>query len=94
MPPAVRRCRRHAEGRRGGLHARSHFDCLDEREAAGQSELGVTVKRHPGPSRSIAQTRKLHRARIVKHVSGPLNAQGCDVAVEGVTLANERLELE
>jgi len=23
---------------------------LDEREAGGRSELGVTVKRHPGPS--------------------------------------------
>jgi hypothetical protein len=34
------------------------------------------------------------RARIIKHVSGPLNAQGCDVAIEELTLACERLELE
>jgi phage tail-like protein len=42
----------------------------------------------------IAQTWKLFRARIVKHVSGPFNAQVCDVAVEELTLAYERLELE
>ena len=40
------------------------------------------------------QTWKLLRARIVKHVSGPLNAKGCDVAIEELTLAYERLELE
>jgi hypothetical protein len=36
---------------------------------------------------SIAQTWELHRALIVKHVSGPFNAQGCDVAAEELTLA-------
>ena len=30
----------------------------------------------------------------MKHVSGPLNAKGCDVAIEELTLAYERLELE
>ena len=40
------------------------------------------------------QTWKLLRARVVKHVSGPLNAKGCDVAIEELTLAYERLELE
>jgi len=39
-------------------------------------------------------TWKLHRARIVKHTSGPLNAKGTDVAMEELTLAYERLELE
>jgi len=37
---------------------------------------------------------KLLRARIVKHVSGPLNAKGTDVAMEELVLAYERLELE
>jgi phage tail-like protein len=37
---------------------------------------------------------KLLRARIVKHTSGPLNAKGTDVAMEEMTLAYERLELE
>lgn len=40
----------------------------------------------------IVMTWKLIRARIVKHVSGPLNAQGTDVAMEELTLAYERLE--
>ena len=39
-------------------------------------------------------TWKLLRARIIKHVSGPLNAKGTDVAMEELTLAYERLELE
>lgn len=34
------------------------------------------------------------RARIIKHVSGPHNAKGTDVAMEELTLAYERLELE
>jgi hypothetical protein len=42
----------------------------------------------------VVQTWLLGRVRIVKHVSGPLNAQGCDVAIEELTLAYERLELE
>jgi phage tail-like protein len=39
-------------------------------------------------------TWKLQRARIIKHVSGPLNAKGTDVAMEELTLAYERLEME
>jgi hypothetical protein len=37
---------------------------------------------------------KLHRARIVKHVCGPFNAKSSEVAMEEMTLAYERLELE
>ena len=40
------------------------------------------------------QTWKLLRARIIKHTSGPFNAKGTDVALEELTLAYERLELE
>ena len=40
------------------------------------------------------QTWKLLRARAVKHVSGPFNALCSDVAIEELTLAYERLELE
>ncbi len=39
-------------------------------------------------------TWKLLRARIIKHTSGPLNAKGTDVAMEELTLAYERLEME
>ena len=37
---------------------------------------------------------KLLRARIIKHTSGPFNAKGTDVAMEEMTLAYERLEIE
>jgi phage tail-like protein len=40
------------------------------------------------------QTWKLLRARIIKHVSGPFNAKGTDVAMEELTLSYERLEME
>jgi phage tail-like protein len=42
----------------------------------------------------VVLTWKLQRARIIKHVSGPLNAKGTDVAMEELTLAYERLEME
>ncbi len=43
---------------------------------------------------AIVMTWKLLRARIVKYTSGPLNAKGTDVAMEELTLAYERLEIE
>ena len=43
---------------------------------------------------ATVQTWKLLRARITKHVSGPMNAKGTDVAMEELTLAYERLEME
>jgi phage tail-like protein len=43
---------------------------------------------------SVVQTWKLLRARIIKHVSGPMNAKGTDVAMEELTLSYERLEME
>lgn len=43
---------------------------------------------------AVVQTWKLLRARIIKHNSGPFNAKGTDVAMEEMTLAYERLEME
>jgi phage tail-like protein len=43
---------------------------------------------------AIVMTWKLLRARIIKHTTGPLNGKGTDVAMEEITLAYERLELE
>ena len=42
----------------------------------------------------VVMTWRLLRARIVKYVSGPFNARGTDVAMEELTLACERLEIE
>jgi phage tail-like protein len=54
----------------------------------------VTIQLQSEDHTQIVQTWKLLRARIVKHVSGPLNAKATDVAMEELTLAYERLELE
>jgi phage tail-like protein len=44
--------------------------------------------------RTTVLTWKLLRARPIKQVFGPLNAKGTDVAMEELTLAYERLEVE
>jgi len=54
----------------------------------------VTVQLQNEDHSAIVQTWKLRRARIVKHVSGPLHAQGNDVAIEEMVIAYERLEME
>jgi phage tail-like protein len=54
----------------------------------------VTVQLQSEDRTSVVHTWKLLRARIVKHVSGPFNARGSDVAMEEVVLAYERLEME
>ena len=43
---------------------------------------------------SVVQEWKLLRARPVKHLSGPFDARCSDVAIEELTLAYERLQLE
>jgi phage tail-like protein len=54
----------------------------------------VTVQLQNEDHTQVVQTWKLLRARIIKHVSGPFNAKGADVAMEELTLAFERLEME
>jgi phage tail-like protein len=54
----------------------------------------VTIQLQSEDHTAVVMTWKLFRARIVKHVSGPLNARGTDVAMEELTLAYERLEQE
>jgi len=54
----------------------------------------VTIQLQNEDHTAVVMTWKLLRARIIKHTSGPLNAKGTDVAIEVMTLAYERLELE
>ena len=54
----------------------------------------VTVRLMNEDHTAVVQEWKLLRARIIKHVSGPFNARGSDVAMEELTLAYERLEVE
>ena len=54
----------------------------------------VTIQLQNEDHTGVVQTWKLMRARIIKHISGPMNAKGTDVAMEELTLAYERLEME
>ncbi|HXA86060.1 MAG TPA: phage tail protein [Candidatus Polarisedimenticolia bacterium] len=54
----------------------------------------VTIQMQNEDHTAVVATWKLLRARIIKHTSGPLNAKGTDVAMEELTLAYERLEME
>ena len=54
----------------------------------------VTVQLQNEDHTAVVATWKLLRARIIKNVNGPFNAKGTDVAMEELTLAYERLEME
>ncbi len=80
--------------RRGIIGSLDLYEWLDQiRNGDANAVRNVTILLQ-NENRQVVQTWHLRRARIVKHVSGPLNAQGCDVAIEELTLAYERLELE
>ena len=59
-----------------------------------QAYRTVTVQLMNEDHTSVVQEWKLLRARPVTHVSGPFNARCNDVAMEELTLAYERLEME
>jgi phage tail-like protein len=54
----------------------------------------VTIQLQSEDHTAVVATWKLLRARIIKNVNGPFNAKGTDVAMEELTLAYERLEME
>ena len=58
------------------------------------AERTITVSLQNEDHTAVVQTWKLLRARIIKHISGPFNAKGTDVAMEELTIAYERLEME
>lgn len=81
--------------RRGIIGSLDLYQWLNDIRNGDQNALRtVTIQLQNEDHTAIVQTWKLLRARIVKHASGPLNAKGCDVAIEELTLAYERLELE
>jgi phage tail-like protein len=80
---------------RGIIGALDLYQWLDEiRNGAASALRTVRIQLQSEDHTQIVQTWTLLRARIVKHVSGPFNAQASDVAIEQLTLAYERLELE
>jgi phage tail-like protein len=81
--------------RRGIIGSLDLYNWLNDIRNGNQAAYrNVTIQLQNEDHTSVVLTWKLHRARIVKHVSGPLNAQACDVAMEELVLAYERLELE
>ena len=81
--------------KRGVIGSLNLYNWLNDiRNGNQNAERTVVVQLQNEDHTEIVQTWKLLRARIIKHVSGPMNAKGTDVAMEELTLAYERLEME
>jgi phage tail-like protein len=81
--------------KRGVIGSLNLYRWLDAIRNGDQSaSRTVTIQLQNEDHTQVVQTWKLLRARIIKHVSGPFNAKGADVAMEELTLAYERLEME
>ncbi|MDQ3492991.1 MAG: phage tail protein [Chloroflexota bacterium] len=81
--------------KRGLIGSLNLYQWLDQIRNGDPAAVRTVVIRLMSEDHSASvMTWKLLRARITKHTSGPLNARGTDVAMEEMTLAYERLELE
>lgn len=81
--------------KRGVIGVLDLYEWLNQIRNGDQSAYRtVTVQLQNEDHTEVVQTWKLLRARIIKHVSGPMNAKGTDVAMEELTVAYERLEME
>ena len=81
--------------KRGVIGSLNLYDWLHQIRNGDQAALRtVTIQLQNEDHTKVVQTWKLLRARIIKHVSGPMNAKGTDVAMEELVLAYERLEME
>jgi phage tail-like protein len=76
----------------GSLNLYQWLDQIRNGDAAGFRTVVIHLQNEDHTA--TVMTWKLLRARIIKHTSGPLNAKGTDVAMEEMTLAYERLEIE
>ena len=80
--------------KRGVIGSLVLYAWLDDIRNGNQTALRtVTIQLQNEDHTQVVQTWKLLRARIIKHVSGPLNAKGTDVALEELTISYERLEM-
>jgi phage tail-like protein len=81
--------------KRGVIGSLKLYKWLDDIRNGDQNAFkDVVVQLQNEDHSAVVMTWKLRRARIIKHVSGPFNAKGTDVAMEELTLAYERLEME
>src|SRR5881409_1349718 len=81
--------------KRGVIGSMNLFNWLNDIRNGNQAATrDVTIQLQSKDHRAVVQTWKLIHARIIKFVSGPMKAKGTDVAMEELTLAYERLEME
>ncbi len=81
--------------KRGVIGSLDLYQWLDQIRNGDQKAFRtVTVSLQNEDHTQVVQTWKLLRAKVIKHVSGPMNAKGTDVAMEELTLAYERLQME
>ena len=81
--------------KRGIIGSLDLYQWLNDIRNGNQNAMRTVVVQLMNEDHSaVVQEWKLMRARIIKHVSGPFNARDSDVAMEEITLAYERLELD
>jgi phage tail-like protein len=81
--------------KRGAIGSLSLYSWLNQIRNGDQNALRtITISLQNEDHTAVVLTWKLLRARIIKHVSGPFNAKGTDVAMEELTISYERLEME
>jgi phage tail-like protein len=80
--------------RRGLIGSLALYRWIDDVRNGSQGVRTVLIQLQNEDHTAVAVTWKLLRARPVRHVSGPLHARGGDVAMEELTIAYERLEME
>ena len=81
--------------KRGVIGSLNLYSWLDQIRNGDQKALRtVTIQLQNEDHTAVVQTWKLIRARPTKVSSGAFNGKGTDVAMEELTLAYERLEME
>jgi phage tail-like protein len=81
--------------KRGVIGSLQLYQWLDQIRNGDQNAVrNVTIQLQSEDHTTVVMTWKLRGARIVKYSTGPLNAEGTDIAIEELTLAYERLEIE
>ena len=80
--------------KRGVIGSLKLYQWLDSIRNGKQDQPTVKISLLSEDREQTVMTWKLLNARIIKHVSGPMNAKGTDVAMEELTLSYERLVME
>ena len=81
--------------RRGIIGSLDLYRWMDQVRNGDPAALrNVVIQLQNEDHTAVVLTWKLLRARPVKYTSGPLNGKGTDVAIEELTIAYERLEIE